>query len=426
MLNKNFLNQLKNRNLIAQVTNHIKLEKILKYKKITLYCGFDPTADSLHVGHILPLLYLKRFQLQGHTPIIIIGGATSLVGDPSFRIAERQLLDSVQRTFQWIKKIKKQIYKFLDFSNNINKAIILNNYDWFKKINILTFLRDVGKHFSITQMINKESVKNRIIRSDQGISFTEFSYSLLQAYDFYFLYKKYNTCLQIGGSDQWGNITSGINLIHSLKKSEVFGLTFPLLIKSDGMKFGKSGIKTIWLDPKKTTPYEFYQFWINITDEELYNYLKYFTFISLKKINQIKLLKENTVRIIKYKKKLAKDMTILVHGKSKYISVKKISTIFFSNKINNLNEDNLSKLEYYGAPCMTIKNLRYSIQEILILSNLASSNRNARDLISSNSISINYKKINLLNYYLLDSDKLFKKYTIITKGKKNFFLIIWE
>ncbi|CAL4318971.1 Tyrosine--tRNA ligase [Buchnera aphidicola (Chaitophorus sp. 3695)] len=426
MLKKNFFYELKNRGLIAQITNYNKVSDILINKKITVYCGFDPTADSLHVGHILPLLYLKRFQLAGHTPIIIIGGATSLVGDPSFRSKERELLDSSKKHFKWIKKIENQIYKFLDFSNISNKAIILNNYNWFKKINILSFLRNIGKYFSITQMINKESVKQRITRADQGISFTEFSYSLLQAYDFYFLYKKYNVCLQIGGSDQWGNITSGINLIHSLTKSEAFGLTFPLLIKSDGVKFGKTGLKTIWLDPKKTTPYEFYQFWINITDQEVYNYLKYFTFINLKKIDEIKNLENNQIKCIKFKEKLAKDMTILVHGKNKYMSVKKISTIFFSYTINNLTEENLKNFKDDGAPCITIKNLRYSIQEILLLSNLANSKQQARNLISSNAISINYKKMNILNYFLLDSDKLFNKYTLITKGKKKFCLIIWK
>lgn len=426
MLKKRFLNELQNRNLIAQITNFNKVKDILK-KKITLYCGFDPTADSLHVGHILPLLYLKRFQLEGHTPIIIIGGATSLIGDPSFQVKERELLSSTNKNFNWIKKIKNQIYKFLDFSNNSNKAIILNNYNWFKKINILSFLRKVGKHFSITQMINKESVKKRINRINQGISFTEFSYSLLQAYDFYFLYKKYNVCLQIGGSDQWGNITSGINLVHALKRFEVFGLTFPLLTKSDGTKFGKSGTKTIWLDPEKTTPYDFYQFWINTSDSEIYDYLKYFTFMSIKEINRIKSVTDNKINMfIQFKKKLAKDMTVLVHGKKKYIFVKKISTIFFSNTINNLYEKDLKKLKDYGAPYIIIKNLKYSIQQILVLSNLARSNRHARDLISSNSISINCKKNNILNYYFLKSDKLFNKYTLISKGKKNFCLIIWE
>ncbi|MCW5197623.1 tyrosine--tRNA ligase [Buchnera aphidicola] len=425
MFKKSFFHELKNRNLITQITNYNKIKDILKKEKITLYCGFDPTADSLHVGHILPLLYLKRFQLEGHTPIVIIGGATSLIGDPSFRSEERKLLNLSNNNFTWIKNIKSQIYKFLDFSNISNKAIILNNYHWFKEINILSFLRNVGKHFSITQMINKESVKQRIMRVDQGISFTEFSYSLLQAYDFYFLYKKYNACLQIGGSDQWGNIISGINLIHSLNKSEAFGITFPLLIKSDGIKFGKSGTKTIWLDPKKTTPYEFYQFWINISDQELYNYLKYFTFLDLKEIDKIKCLKNNKVKFIKFKKKLAKDMTILIHGQDKYLFVKRISTLFFSHTLDVLTEEKLNQFKDYGAPHIIIKNSLYSIQEILVLSNLASSNRQARNLISSNSISINYKKINILNYFLLDSDKLFNKYTIITKGKKNFCLIIW-
>ncbi|CAL4318834.1 Tyrosine--tRNA ligase [Buchnera aphidicola (Periphyllus testudinaceus)] len=425
MLKIKFLDQLKKRKLISQITNDIKVNVLLEKKNISIYCGFDPTADSLHVGHILPLLFLKRFQLKGHTPIVLIGGATSLIGDPSFKLEERKLCNFVD-TSSWIENIKSQISLFLDFSDISNKAIILNNYDWFKKLNIISFLRKIGKNFSVKQMINKESVKQRIDRDNKGISFTEFSYSLLQAYDFSILYKNYNTMLQIGGSDQWGNITSGIHLTHSLYNSEVFGLTLPLLTTSTGEKFGKSGLKTIWLDSKKTTPYEFYQFWLNTTDKNIYNYLKYFTFLSIDKIQKMKKKdkKENTY--IKSKKILAKNVTCLIHGKKKYKISKKISNIFFSKKLNMLKLKNLKKLKKYNAPHICLKNKIYNLKEVLYLTNLATSYRHARDLISSNSISINYKKEKNINYIFSDLDKLFKKYTLLKKGKKTFFLIIWK
>ncbi|WP_343187838.1 tyrosine--tRNA ligase [Buchnera aphidicola (Periphyllus koelreuteriae)] len=425
MFKKSFLDQLKNRKLISQITNDLKIDNILKKQVISVYCGFDPTADSLHVGHMLPLLFLRRFQLKGHTPIILIGGATSLIGDPSFKLEERKLFNFID-TSNWVKKIKNQISLFLDFSSASNKAIIVNNYNWFKKINILSFLRNIGKHFSINQMINKESVKKRIKKGNKGLSFTEFSYSLLQAYDFSILYKKYNTLLQIGGSDQWGNITSGISLTNFLYHAEVFGLTLPLLTTSTGEKFGKSGKNTIWLDPKKTTPYEFYQFWLNTTDENIYNYLKYFTFLKIKEINKFK--KNNNLKqtYIKLKKILAKKMTCLVHGKKNYKYSKKISKIFFIKKINNLNFNNLKKLKNYNAPYINLKKKKYSLKEVLCLTLLASSLTNAKDLIKSNSISINYKKQNNIDYIFSNLDKLYKKYTIISRGKKNFFLLIWK
>ncbi|NIH16715.1 MAG: tyrosine--tRNA ligase [Buchnera aphidicola (Periphyllus lyropictus)] len=424
MLKKNFFKKLKDRNLIFQTTNEKKINNLLK-KKIFVYCGFDPTSDSLHIGHILPLLCLRRFQLQGHTPIVLIGGATSLIGDPSFKLKERKLF-SQDSILKWMYKIKNQISLFLDFSNISNKAIILNNYDWFKNMNVLDFLRNVGKNFTINNMINKESVKNRFIKKKKGISFTEFSYSLLQAYDFSVLYKKFNVLLQIGGSDQWGNITSGIHLTYILHKSKVFGLTLPLLIKSDGKKFGKSESKTIWLDPKKTTPYEFYQFWINVKDTEVYDYLKYFTFLSIKDINNMKKKDFVNKTFFKSKEKLAKKITCLVHGKSNFFSSKINSKIFFSSKIKYLSENDFIQLKKNKAPFIFLKNKKYSLYKILVSSFLASSNRNAKDLINSNAISINYKKQIDIHYILKDSDKLFNKYTLLSKGKKNFLLLIWK
>lgn len=262
MASSNLIKQLQERGLVAQVTDEEALAERLAQGPIALYCGFDPTADSLHLGHLVPLLCLKRFQQAGHKPVALVGGATGLIGDPSFKAAERKLNteDTVQ---EWVDKIRKQVAPFLDFDCGDNSAIAANNYDWFGGMNVLTFLRDIGKHFSVNQMINKEAVKQRLNRDDQGISFTEFSYNLLQGYDFACLNKLHGVALQIGGSDQWGNITSGIDLTRRLHQNQVFGLTVPLITKADGTKFGKTEGGAVWLDPKKTSPYKFYQFWIN-------------------------------------------------------------------------------------------------------------------------------------------------------------------
>lgn len=258
MASSNLIKQLQERGLVAQVTDEEALAERLAQGPIALYCGFDPTADSLHLGHLVPLLCLKRFQQAGHKPVALVGGATGLIGDPSFKASERKLNteDTVQ---EWVDKIRNQVAPFLDFDCGENAAIAANNYDWFGSMNVLTFLRDIGKHFSVNQMINKEAVKQRLNRDDVGISFTEFSYNLLQGYDFACLNERYGVALQIGGSDQWGNITSGIDLTRRLHQNQVFGLTVPLITKADGTKFGKTEGGAVWLDPKKTSPYKFYQ-----------------------------------------------------------------------------------------------------------------------------------------------------------------------
>ena len=286
MASSNLIKQLQERGLVAQVTDEEALAERLAQGPIALYCGFDPTADSLHLGHLVPLLCLKRFQQAGHKPVALVGGATGLIGDPSFKAAERKLNteDTVQ---EWVDKIRKQVAPFLDFDCGDNSAIAANNYDWFGSMNVLTFLRDIGKHFSVNQMINKEAVKQRLNRDDQGISFTEFSYNLLQGYDFACLNKLHGVALQIGGSDQWGNITSGIDLTRRLHQNQVFGLTVPLITKADGTKFGKTEGGAVWLDPKKTSPYKFYQFWINTADADVYRFLKFFTFMDIAEIKAL-------------------------------------------------------------------------------------------------------------------------------------------
>ncbi|AYN24391.1 tyrosine--tRNA ligase [Buchnera aphidicola] len=418
------INELRQRNLIFHITNENKLKELIQNKCISLYCGFDPTEESLHVGHLLPLITLKRFQILGHKPIILIGGATSLIGDPSFKKKER-LLKSDDLINKWTIKISQQISFFLDFNCNLNNAIILNNNLWFKKINFLSFLRDVGKHFSINSMINRESVKQRIKRSDQGISFTEFSYTLLQAYDYFILNKKYQALLQIGGSDQWGNISSGMHLIHRASKKESYGLTLPLLMQSNGIKFGKTESGTIWLDPQKTTPYKFYQFWMNIEDDNVYRFLKLFTFIDIDEINEREQNKYKNNQIIFDKTLLAKHLTRLVHGDENLLAAERITNILFFKNIEDIKLSDLKQLKKDGIPVVEIYKIK-DLQEALVLSSLAPSRTQAKNMIISNSISINTKKINNKNYTFNDSDKLFDQFTLLSRGKKNHCLIYWN
>lgn len=418
------INELHQRNLIFHITNKNKLKELIKNKCISLYCGFDPTEESLHVGHLLPLITLKRFQILGHKPIVLIGGATSLIGDPSFKTKER-LLQSDNLIDKWTLKISQQVSFFLDFNCNFNSALILNNNSWFKKINILSFLRDVGKHFSINTMINREAVKQRIKRLDQGISFTEFSYNLLQAYDFFILNQKNQVSLQIGGSDQWGNISSGMHLIHRISKKEVYGLTLPLLIQSNGIKFGKTESGTVWLDPKKTTPYKFYQFWMNIEDSNVYRFLKLFTFMNIDEINQREKNKYKNNQIIFDKSLLAKYITRLVHGDENLSAAERITNILFFKNIEDIKESDLEQLKKDGIPAIEVYKIK-DLQEALVFSSLAKSRTQAKNMIISNSISINTKKIVNKNHIINNNDKLFDKFTLLSRGKKNHCLIYWK
>ncbi|WP_343128691.1 tyrosine--tRNA ligase [Buchnera aphidicola (Kurisakia onigurumii)] len=419
------IKKLYDRNLISYISNEKKLKKHISKKNISVYCGFDPTADSLHIGHILPLLILKKFQKYGHIPVILIGGATSLIGDPSFKDFKRK--NNKKKDIKiWEKNIIFQIKKFLDSKNKKNKEIIVNNNSWFKNINLLNFLDTVGKYFSINSMINKDSVKKRIQRIDQGISFTEFSYSLFQAYDFLKLYLNYNVTLQIGGSDQWGNISSGIHLVQKTKKKEVFGMTLPLLIKSDGKKFGKSENKNIWLDPKKTTPYHFYQFWVNVSDKDVFYFLKIFYILSKKEIKKIQ--KEGILGLIRSKKILAEKLTILIHGTNVLKKVKNIVKNLFYSRIENLSESDFNQIissgNNTGIPVFVLKK-NENLQKCLVFINYSHSLKQSRNLICSKAIQINGKCIIDPNYIFNDYDKLFNKFTIIKKGKKTFSILKW-
>ena len=280
------IGDLESRALISMLAGGEELKSHLATGCRTVYCGFDPTAESLHIGNMVPLLALKRFQLAGHQPIALVGGATGMIGDPSFKDTERKL-KTVEVVEEWVDRIKPQLSQFLDFDSGRNAANLVNNLVWTKDFDVLRFLRDIGKHFSVNSMIQKESVKQRIEREGEGISYTEFSYMILQSFDFSELNKRYGCTVQIGGSDQWGNITSGIDLTRRLNQQQVYGVTLPLITKSDGTKFGKTESGTIWMDSEKTSPYAFYQFWLNTADADVYKFLKYFTFLSGDEIDEI-------------------------------------------------------------------------------------------------------------------------------------------
>ncbi|WVD65499.1 tyrosine--tRNA ligase [Orbus sturtevantii] len=421
-MSTNVIKQLEERGLIAQVTDENALTELLSQKQIALYCGFDPTADSLHLGHLVPLLCLKRFQLAGHKPIALVGGATGLIGDPSFKAIERKLntQDIVQ---DWVDKIKKQVSPFLDFNCENNSALVVNNHDWFGDMDVLTFLRDIGKYFSVNAMISKEAVKQRIERDDVGISFTEFAYNLLQSYDFASLNKAHNVMLQIGGSDQWGNITSGIDLTRRLHQKQVFGLTVPLITKSDGTKFGKTEGGAIWLDPKKTSPYKFYQFWINTADADVYRFLKFFTFMSLEEINAVEEEDKNSGAAPRAQYILAEQVTKLVHGDEGLVAAKRITESLFSGSLKSLSKNDFEQLEQDGVPIVQLDS-DADLQQALVQAGLAPSRGQARTMIESNAISINGERQSAADYKFKESDRLFQRYTLLRRGKKYYCLLI--
>ncbi|ABF14277.1 tyrosine--tRNA ligase [Candidatus Palibaumannia cicadellinicola] len=424
MASSNLIQQLQERDLIANITDEKGLAKRLNEGTISIYCGFDPTNDSLHVGHLLPLLCLKRFQLAGHRPIILIGGATSLIGDPSFKLTERKL-NPTYTTNLWSEKIKKNLSLFLDFNKSNNSAIIVNNYDWFRSMNILTFLREVGKNFSINQMINKEAIKLRLNRNESGISFAEFSYNLLQGYDFTYLSQKYGVILQIGGSDQWGNILSGIDLTRKIYQQTIYGLTIPLLTKSDGTKFGKTEDNVIWLDPKKTSPYQLYQFWLNTTDYDVYRFLKFFTFMSLAEITAIE--KQNNMSENRQRAQyiLAEYMTRMIHGNQGLAAAQRITTSLFTGLFKHLTENDFIQLAQDGIPMVNLTQ-NVDLPQALVAASLAPSYGQARKMIISNAIAINGKKQASINYVFSQADRLHQRYTILQRGKKKYCLLYWQ
>ena len=431
---KSVIQDLQSRGLIAQTTDIEALDALLNEQKIALYCGFDPTADSLHIGHLLPVLALRRFQQAGHTPIALVGGATGMIGDPSFKAVERSL-NSAETVAGWVESIRNQLKPFLSFEGK-NAAIMANNADWFGSMNCLDFLRDIGKHFSVNAMLNKESVKQRIERDDVGISFTEFAYSLLQGYDFAELNKRHSAVLEIGGSDQWGNITAGIDLTRRLNQKQVFGLTLPLVTKSDGTKFGKTEGGAVWLNAKKTSPYQFYQFWLKVADADVYKFLKYFTFLSIEEIDAIEAKDKASGTKPEAQRILAEEMTRLIHGEAALQAAQRISESLFAEDQSSLTESDFEQLALDGLPAFEVSD-DLNVVEALVKTGLASSNKEARGFVNSKAVLLNGQAAELNNpnhaaerpddaYLLTDAHKRFGKYTIVRRGKRNHALLVWK
>lgn len=408
------LQDLEFRGLINQQTDEKGLSELLSKESVRLYCGFDPTADSLHIGHMLPVLILRRFQQAGHQPIALVGGGTGLIGDPSGKKAERTLNEK-ETVAMFSERIKGQLSRFLDFEEGENAAVIANNYDWIGSLDVITFLRDIGKNFGINYMMAKDSVQSRI---ESGISFTEFSYMILQSYDFLNLYQTYNCKLQIGGSDQWGNITAGLELIRkSEEDAKAFGLTVPLVTKADGTKFGKTEGGAIWLDPEKTSPYEFYQFWINTDDRDVIKYLKYFTFLSHEEINELSASAKEAPEKREAQKALAAAMTTLVHGEEALEQAIRISQALFSGSISELTAEEI-KQGFKDVPSYTHTGEDIGLIDLLVESKISPSKRQAREDISNGAIYLNGEREQDLQKTVGAEDRIEGQFTVIRRGKK--------
>lgn len=408
----NIIEDLTYRGLIYAFTDETIQEK-LKNETVTFYLGADPTADSLHVGHLLAYLVARRLAAYGHKPILLIGGATGLIGDPSGKSAERNLL-TVAETLKNAEGIKAQVERLLP------EATYVNNYDWMKDVKLIPFLRDVGKHFNLNQMLAKDSVKSRL---ETGISYTEFTYQIIQSVDFLELYKKENCILQIGGQEQWGNITAGLELIRKTLGSEhqAYGLVFPLVTKKDGAKFGKTAEGAVWLDPEKTSPYAFYQYWMNLEDSEALERLKQFTDLSKSEIDTIGDLMVESPHLRHAQKTLATTLTTLVHGDAALIQAERITEAFFANEIATLSKDEM-KIGFEGVPQAQVSG-DITLIDALIQTELASSKRDARTLIKQNAISVNDAKVTDETFELTRKKAYHQTYTVLRRGKKHYGLI---
>jgi len=419
------IDELKWRGLIADCTDTEELTKKIS-AAITLYCGFDPTADSLHVGHLVPLLALRRFQNFGHHPIAVAGGATGSIGDPSGKSAERSLLTKEQIKAN-VEFVRPQLARLLDFDRQPNPATLVDNADWTTGISYLDFLRDIGKHFSVNQMVAKESVRARMEDRDVGISYTEFSYMLLQAFDFYVLCRDHNCELQIGGSDQWGNITAGIDLMRKKLGRQGYGLTMPLITKADGTKFGKTEGGSVWLDPKRTSVYKFYQFWINTADADVIRYLKFFTFLPEEEITSLEKKHTENPGAREAHRALAMSVTDMIHGTKPAIEAFKASQILFGGEIKGILETTFDDIAG-EAPTKEIEKskldgLGISLVELLIHAGLCPSKGQARKDIEGGGVYINNVRETNFQRAVTVSDLLFGKYVLLRKGKKNYVVV---
>lgn len=415
----NIIDELEWRGAIYQQTDEAGLRELTEKESISLYCGIDPTGDSMHIGHLIPFMILRRFQNKGHRPIILVGGATGSIGDPSGKKEERQL-QSIEQVNKNVESLRGQLETIFDFTGD-NGAIMVNNYDWTKDLTVLDFLRDFGKNFNVNTMLAKDIVANRL---EVGISFTEFSYQILQAMDYNELYEKHNCRLQIGGSDQWGNITAGLDLIRKKQGegSKAFGLTIPLLTKADGTKFGKTEGGAIWLNPEKTTPYEFYQFWINTDDRDVVKYLKYFTFLDQGEISDL----ESAVKLEPHRRaaqrSLAAEMTRFIHGQEALDQAIKISEALFSGDVKVLTADEIEQ-GFKDVPTFEAGQEEKLLVDWLVDLGIEPSKRQSREDIGNGAIYINGERVQDLEKVVTKADRVEGRFTIVRRGKKKYFLV---
>ena len=414
----NIFEELKVRGLIFQTTDEAALVKALTENSVTFYTGYDPTADSLHLGHLVPILNMRRLQLAGHNPVALVGGATGMIGDPSFKDSERSL-QTTETVANWSNSIKNQLSRFLSFEGD-HAAKVVNNYDWFSTMNVLEFLRDIGKHFTINYMMSKESVKSRI---ETGISYTEFAYQILQGYDFYQLNENHGITLQIGGSDQWGNMVAGTDLIRKKSGNETHVITVPLITDSTGKKFGKSEGNAVWLDADKTSPYEFYQFWLNVADADAVKFLRIFTFLSLDDIDSLAKVFEAAPHERLAQKTLAKEVVSLVHGEAAYEQAVNISEQLFEGHIKALSVKDI-KAGLKDVPNYTVTDdFDGNLVNLLVDAKISPSRRQAREDITNGAIYLNGERQTDLEYVLSDTDKLENELTVIRRGKKKYTIV---
>lgn len=415
------IEELKWRGLIYQQTDEAGIEELLNKEQVTLYCGADPTADSLHIGHLLPFLTLRRFQEHGHRPIVLIGGGTGMIGDPSGKSEERTLQTEEQVQHN-VEGISQQMHRLFEFGTE-KGAVLVNNKDWLSQISLIDFLRDYGKHVGVNYMLAKDSIQTRL---ENGISYTEFTYTILQAIDFGHLNRELNCKVQVGGSDQWGNITSGIELMRRMYgQTEAYGLTIPLVVKADGKKFGKTEGGSVWLDPEKTSPYEFYQFWINTTDDDVIKFLKYFTFLDQDEIAKLEQSLEEAPHLREAQKALAENVTRFIHGQEALDDAIRISQALFSGDLKSLSADEL-RAGFKDVPHVTLSNDTTNLVEAIVETGISSSKRQAREDISNGAIYINGEREQDLKYELSDEDKIEGEFTILRRGKKKYFMVTYE
>ncbi|SIG75482.1 tyrosyl-tRNA synthetase [Mycobacteroides abscessus subsp. abscessus] len=415
------LEELQWRGLIYQQTDEQGIEDLLNKEQVTLYCGADPTADSLHIGHLLPFMTLRRFQEHGHRPIVLIGGGTGMIGDPSGKSEER-VLQTEDQVAKNVEGLSAQMHKLFEFGTD-KGAVLVNNRDWLSQISLISFLRDYGKHVGVNYMLGKDSIQSRL---ENGISYTEFTYTILQAIDFGHLNRELNCKIQVGGSDQWGNITSGIELMRRMYgQTEAYGLTIPLVTKSDGKKFGKSESGAVWLDAEKTTPYEFYQFWINQSDEDVIKFLKYFTFLSKEDINHLEQSRDEAPHLREAQKALAENVTEFIHGKEALDDAIRISEALFKGDLKSLSSKDI-KAGFKEVPQVEVSKATTNIIDVLIESGIASSKRQAREDVNNGAIYINGEREQSVDHNLTDEDKFDNEFTIIRRGKKKYFMVNYK